>query len=77
MNQWQDRSEILFTDKRYSLFLSGNKNIFNYTNKISKYGAIDFWETGIARPDLLIKELAIILYPNLFKGEKLIWFKKL
>ncbi len=48
--------------------------IYNYIARKNKYGANDFWETGISRPDLVLNDLVMILNNH---DSNLHWYKKL
>lgn len=59
----------------FSAFKSGN--VYNWNNKITSKGANDYFETGTARPDLVLKDLAAIFHPELFPNHELRFYKKL
>ena len=62
-------------DSRYLKVQS--KALYNNNNLINKDGFNDYWETGVARPDLLLQDLYAIFYPQKNPNHKLIWYKKL
>jgi iron complex transport system substrate-binding protein len=73
-NNWVNKNE-LSKDSRYKKINA--KKIFNNHQRISTLGANDYWEMGMARPDLLLEDLASILYPELFLKHTLFWYKQL
>lgn len=73
-NTWED-AKAMGKDSRYKKFQS--VPLFNNTKLINKDGFSDFWETGVARPDLLIKDFFAIMHPSQFPNEKTIWYKEL
>ncbi len=83
-NQWSSLEEAYREDARYRLLVSTHKmNVFNY-NKDKKAGrGFDYWESGVARPDLLLRDLILIFHSddkkiqNLFKNKDTKWYQKL
>lgn len=73
-----DQKSLLASYKNYE-WLSAFRNgrVYNWNNKISKKGANDYFETGTARPDLVLKDLAAIFHPDLFPDHQLIFYKRL
>lgn len=54
-----------------------NKEVYNWNKKSNSKGANDYFETGTVRPDLVLKDLSAVFYPDLFPGYELIFYKKL
>jgi len=52
-------------------------NVYNWNKRITPEGANDYFETGTARPDWVLKDLAFIFHPELFPGHELYFYKKL
>lgn len=73
-NTWVDQKEIA-KDSRYRK-IKANR-IFNNHVRISLSGANDYWEMGMSRPDIMLKDLASIFYPEIFSKHELVWYKKL
>lgn len=73
-NTWEDKSKVS-SDSRYKKFQT--VPLFNNTKLLNKEGFSDFWETAVARPDLLIKDFFFILHPSLKKNETTTWYKEL
>ena len=51
--------------------------IFNISKKIDKNGSNDFWQSGVFRPDLVVKDLKIILSGGATGLEALRWYEEL
>lgn len=72
------KKELLAIDSRFALlrpFQTGmiwNNNLKEIEGKTN-----DFFETALARPDLLLKDLMIVFYPELFQGVKPRWYHRL
>mgnify|MGYP003291242935 CR=1 FL=1 len=59
--------EALFQmDSRHSLFRSAREGrVYAFYRRTHPDGANDFWESAVARPDLVLKDLIWALHPNL------------
>ncbi len=65
-------------DKRFSEFEAMQKgNIFNNNNKVNENGGIAYWELGVARPDMVLKDLVKIFHPHTLPQYELYFYKKL
>lgn len=63
---------------KYSLFKAfKNKNVYNNSKRSNPNGGNDYWESGIARPDLLLMDLIKIAHPELLKDYELTYMQKL
>lgn len=73
-----DKATLLASYKNYE-WLAAFKNgkVYNWNNKITPKGANDYFETGTARPDLVLKDLATIFHPELFPDYELRFYKRL
>jgi iron complex transport system substrate-binding protein len=73
-NTWDNISKVS-ADPRYNVF---NKlPIYNNNKLMNAAGFNDYWETGLSRPDLLLKDLYSIFYSAKKLNPKLIWYKEL
>jgi iron complex transport system substrate-binding protein len=54
-----------------------NKNIYTFSNTTGKTGGVLYYELGTARPDLVLKDLIKICYPELLEDYTPYFFKKL
>lgn len=73
VNTFHSRDEMLDAEPRYKLFYPfASQRVFNYNKRENASGGNDFWETGVVRPDLVLKDLSIIFandknnYGNLY-----------
>ena len=65
-------------DERYASFNSfKEKTVFNYGKRISPGGGYDYFESGYARPDLVLADLIAILHPDLMPDHQLYYFEQL
>ena len=71
-------AEMRASNEQYSWFNAyKNGNVFNYTRRKSKNGALDIYETGIVRPDIVLKDLGKIFHPKLFKTHEFYFYQQL
>ncbi len=74
----QKLTGLLNKNAPYALFDAvKNKQVYANTNRLGANGASDYWETGVSRPDLVLKDLVKILHPELLPGHQLYYYQKL
>lgn len=54
-----------------------NTNIYSFTNTTGKSGGVVYYELGMTRPDLVLKDLIKICHPELLENHNLYFFKRL
>lgn len=70
--------EIRSKDPRYANFKAfQNGNVYTYNKRVTENGGNDYFETGFARPDIVIKDLVKILHPELLPEYSLYFYQKL
>ncbi|KAA6332071.1 iron complex transport system substrate-binding protein [termite gut metagenome] len=70
--------ELGKADKRYKLFKAYRKgNVYNTFRRTTPAGGNDYWESGVARPDLLLSDMIKICHPGLLPDYKLTYMKRL
>ena len=75
INSVNDLSEI---ENRYKLFKPfKTKRIFLSNKKQNFLGGNDYWESGVANPDLILKDLSKILHKDTVKKEDLNFFNQI
>lgn len=71
-------SELKAIDERYTMFAPvKNRRVYNFNARKNAFGANDFWESGVAHPDLILSDLIKILYPELLPEYKLYYASQL
>ena len=71
-------TELLAVDERYGLFASFRTGkVFNNDARVTPEGGNDYWETGVARPDLELADLISIFHPKLIPDHERIWYRQL
>jgi iron complex transport system substrate-binding protein len=72
------RSEILSIDIRLAgLPCFKNGNLFNNNKRTNEDGGNDYWEGGCLNPQIILRDIASILHPDLFPERDLFYYKKL
>jgi iron complex transport system substrate-binding protein len=72
------KAEIEALDPRLNdipCWISGN--IYNNTKRMSPGGGNDYWESGTMNPHLILKDIASILHPELFRDHELVYYRKI
>jgi len=65
-------------DSKYKLFKAYKEgNVYNYNKRMNATGGNDYWESAIARPDLLLSDMIKILHPELMPDYELFYMQKL
>ncbi len=70
--------ELRNTDSKHTLFEAYKLgNVYNFNKRLLPSTANDFWESAVARPDLLLSDVIAILHPELMPGYELTYAAKL
>ena len=64
----QTLKELQELDQRHNLFQAAKQNrVYGFYNRTKEGGANDFWESGVAHPDIVLQDLIWALYPETMK----------
>ncbi len=75
---WSGAADILAADERYgSLAAVEQGSVYSNNALVNEWGGNDYWETGVANPDLVLADLIKIFHPDLLPEHELIWFHQL
>lgn len=70
--------ELMKADSKHGLFNPvKNNQVYNFNKRLLPSTANDFWESAIARPDLLLSDVIAILHPEILPDYELIFATKL
>lgn len=70
--------ELLAMDARHKLFKAAkNGDVYGFYARTLAGGANDFWESGVVRPDLILKDMIWALHPELSDGYRPVYINKL
>ncbi len=77
VNQYKTKDELYKANNRYALLnVFKQSKIYNNNKRENKFGGNDFWEMGVVRPDLVLKDLiSIFKNPNISE-EKLYFYTR-
>ncbi|MFP4151304.1 MAG: ABC transporter substrate-binding protein [Alkalispirochaeta sp.] len=74
---WQERSDITDTDPRLGVFSSFRSGtVYHYIRRVRPWGANDYWESGAARPDLVLSDIVRILHPSVLPDHDLVYYRR-
>jgi len=60
------RSELLGIESRYALFKAFREgNVYHFGKRVNPNGGYDYYESGVVRPDLLLKDLISVFHPDI------------
>lgn len=71
-------SDLLIADSKHKLFKPVlNNKVYNFNKRMLPSTANDFWESAVARPDLVLRDVIAILHPELLPNYELVYAEKL
>jgi iron complex transport system substrate-binding protein len=74
----QTKEQVLGLNENFSNFNAFQEgNMFAYTKRSSDKGSNDYFETGVVRPDLILRDLVQILQPDLLVNDSLFFYQKI
>ena len=74
----QSLKEMKNLDERYTLFQAyRDGQVYSVSKRTDDKGANDYYESGVICPDLLLKDIAKVLHPELFPDYELYFYQKL
>jgi iron complex transport system substrate-binding protein len=72
------KAEISATDQRLTgLSCFKNSKLYNNNLRITSSGGNDYWESGALNPHLILKDIAMILHPDIFSSDSLFFYRKI
>ncbi len=70
--------ELGKVNPQYKLFKAyRNGNVYNMNKRQHATGGSDYWESGVARPDLILIDIIKILHPDILADYEFTYFRKL
>ncbi len=70
--------ELIKADSKHALFRPVKLNhVYNFNKRLLPSTANDFWESAVARPDLVLSDVISILHPEILPGYELVYAQKL
>jgi len=66
----ENRGELLGIESRYALLKSfKEENVYQFGKRINPNGGLDYYESGVAHPDILLKDIISVLHPDLVEPD--------
>lgn len=73
-----DLDSLLTMGARYAEFKAfARGSVYNYNARVTETGGSDYFESGVANPDIILKDLIRIFYPELLPEHTLYYYQKL
>lgn len=70
--------EISNTDKRLETFRAfKNEKVFNNNKRMNRFGGNDYWESGVIKPHIILKDMIKVFHPELLPGYEMVYYRKL
>lgn len=67
-------SELVENDSKHALFRPIKENkVYNFNKRLLPTTANDFWESAVARPDLLLGDVIAVLHPEILQDWEFIY----
>ncbi|MGD0581609.1 MAG: ABC transporter substrate-binding protein [Bacteroidales bacterium] len=74
----QEPGEILTIDNRLGEIPAFKKgNLYNNNNRVADNGGNDYWESGSVNPQIILKDVASILHPEIFPDYICYYYRKI
>ncbi|MEV7009251.1 ABC transporter substrate-binding protein [Streptosporangium sp. NPDC051022] len=78
VNDWKSLADVEKSDARYAKFGAFETgNVWSANKALGPGGGNDFYERGVARPDLVLADLVAILHPDLEPGHEFTFYQKM
>ena len=72
------KDEISIADQRLAELPCYKKgNLYNNNKRVTLNGGNDYWESGSVYPHIILKDIASILHPDLFRDDELFFYRKI
>ncbi|MBV7330438.1 ABC transporter substrate-binding protein [Chloroflexi bacterium TSY] len=76
--RWRTLEDVATDDARYAeLAAFQNGTIINNNASVNEFGGNDYFEAGVANPDLVLADLLSIFHPDLLPDHMLVFFRQI
>ena len=73
-----DKAGLQAMDERYAQFEAfSNDKVYNNNARANENGGLDYYESGVANPDVVLLDLVKIFYPDLAADHQLYYYQQL
>jgi len=75
---WTSAADVLKGDERYAQFAAfQNGHLYNNNLRLNETGGNDYWESGVANPDVILADLIKIFHPELLPDHELVYYRQI
>jgi iron complex transport system substrate-binding protein len=75
---WESLKDGLAVDERFAQFKAFQEgNVYNNNARVNEHGGNDYWESGLANPDVVLADLIKIFHSELVPEHELVYYQKL
>ncbi|MDQ1293702.1 MAG: cobalamin transport system substrate-binding protein [Actinomycetota bacterium] len=75
---WKSTADIVREDSRFANLEAVRKGaVWSPVRRINQAGGNDYWESGVLRPDVVLKDLVAILHPELLPEHEFVYYVRL
>ncbi len=75
---WFSLEDALAEDERFAEFAAfQNGQVWSYNLRLNEFGGNDFFESGIANPNLVLGDLIAIFHPDLLPDHQFVYYRQL
>ena len=73
-----DLASLAAMDARYADFKAfQDGNVYTYSKRVNELGAVDYFESGAAAPDVILMDLIKVFYPDLAPDHEFVYYQAL
>lgn len=73
---WLKRSDLQAANERYGAFKAfRDRRVYNQNARLNEHQANDYWESGIAEPDIVLADVIKILHPDRLPDHPLKYYR--
>jgi len=70
--------DLYARDQRFSVIKAfRTEQVYNNNARLNQAGGNDFWESGVVRADLILRDMITIFHPGRLENENLVYYRKL
>lgn len=75
---WFSLDDALAEDERFEQFAAfQNGNVWSNNLALNEFGGNDYWEGGVANPQLVLADLIAIFHPDLLPDHQFVYYQQL
>ena len=76
--EWNSLADVIAEEERYGLFTAFQTGqIYNNNGRVNQFGGNDYWESGVANPDVILSDLIQIFHPEIIENNDFVYYRPL